>query len=164
MSRLPKLSEARQMCRLRALRVQRARERCGQAQIELDQAAQAVSERQRAIDRRRGEIDALNQAVVNQLAPELPRWSTVVAAQRERLADLLERDEFALIEDEHHLEQMQERLQQARADVTRALAREDAVRGLAEETARARAHERERRSEVDLEDQGRPQAASRSAA
>jgi hypothetical protein len=157
---LPKRHEAQQLCTLRALRVQRAREGVAQAQVEVDRAAAAVVQRQHEIERARRAIEQLKHAVVTSLAPVLPRWSHITTAQQERLADRLEREEYALIDDEHALEQAQEKLQEARAALTRALAREDAVRGLANETRRAHARERERRAERDSEDQGRPAQAS----
>lgn len=152
---LPAVSEAQQLLRLRTLRVQRARERCGAAQAEVERTAHAVRQRQRQIEHVQREIETLARDVVHALAPRMPRWSGVVAAQRERLADRLERDEYALISDEHALEQAQEGLQQARAALTRALAREDAVRGLKDEARRAQALAREQRVERELEDQGR---------
>jgi len=153
---LPKRHEAQQLCKLRALRVQRAREGVVQAQVEVDRAAEAVKDRQRKVERLRRSIEQLQQAVVTSLAPTLPRWSSIAGAQREKLTDRLERDEYALIGDERNLEAAQEKLQAARAEVTRALAREDAVRGLANETKRAHAMQREQRAEREIEDQGRP--------
>jgi hypothetical protein len=152
---LPHPHEARQLHRLRTLRVERARQRCGEAQTEVESAEQAVRERQRRIEHSQREIEALSHAIVNRLAPRLPRWAGVAGAQKEQLADRLEREEYALVNDEHELEQAQERLQQARAELTRALAREDAVRGLAHETKRAHLQAREQRVERELEDQGR---------
>jgi hypothetical protein len=101
----------------------------------------------------------LADAVVTTLAPSLPRWSGMVSATRERMADRLERDEFALTEEEHLLEQAQEHAQQAGAELTRALAREDAVRGLAQQARKAVLHAREQRVELEIEDQGRRPAA-----
>lgn len=152
---LPHPREAKQLHRLRTLRVERAREQCGRAQAEVERAAQAVRERQGRIERGQREIEALGRAIVHQLAPRLPRWAGVAQAQKEQLAERLEREEYALVNDEHELEQAQERLQQARAELTRALAREDAVRGLAHETRRAHLQAREQRAERELEDQGR---------
>lgn len=160
MVRLPEPRDAQQLCRLRALRVQRARERVNLARVELDRAAAAVKQRQHQIATAKGAIAALADAVVTTLAPALPRWSTVTSAQRERLIEHLEREEFALAGDEQKLEEAQERLQEARAGLTRALGREGAVRDLYDETLRARAADRERRTERELEDQGRPLAAS----
>ena len=152
---LPHPREATQLQRLRTLRVERSRERCAQAQAEVERAAQAVRERRRRIERGQREIEALGRAMVHQLAPRLPRWAGIAGAQKEQLAERLEREEYALVDDEHQLEQAQERLQQARAELTRALAREDAVRGLAHETRRAHLQAREQRAERELEDQGR---------
>jgi hypothetical protein len=154
--RLPKPGEAQQLVRLRGLRVQRARERVAQAQAEVALAAEAVRSRQQQIERVRRSIEELQHAIVTSLAPSLPRWSGVTGAQQERLADRLERDEYALIQDERNLEAVQERLQEARAELTRALAREDVVRDLAHQARRARVSDRERRAERDLEDQSRP--------
>lgn len=151
---LPAPHEAKQLHRLRTLRVQRARERCTVAQAAVVGAADAVTERQRRIELGRRDIDALGHAVVNGFAPQLPRWAEMVIAQRDRLADRLERDEYALIADEQKLEEAKDALQQARAELTRALAREDAVRGLAHRSRQAYLAERERRGERELEDQG----------
>lgn len=153
MTRLPTPREAQQLWRLRQLRVQRARDACAAAQAAVAQAQHAVHERQRRIAQWRRQIDTLALAVVNELAPRLPRWSGIVVAQRDKLADRLEREEYALIGDEHRLEQAQEAAQQARAELTRALAREDAVQGLVQQARRALGQARERRAEVELEDQ-----------
>lgn len=150
---MPQPHEATQLFRLRTLRVQRTREQCAREQALVEQAAHAVRDRQRQIERGRRAMDALDHAVVHELAPRLPRWSSVAAAQRERLADRLERDEYALIDDERRMEEAEERLQQARAGLTRALAREDAVRGLTQQVRKAHVAERERRAERELEDQ-----------
>src|SRR5882672_3692814 len=153
---LPKPREAQQLCKLRALRVQRAREGVALAQAEAQQAADAVRQRLQQIERVRRSLDDLQHAVVTSLAPSLPRWSDVTTAQRERLADRLEREEYGLIQDERVLEAAEEKLQQARAELTRALAREDVVRDLAKQARRAQVHEREQRAERELEDQGKP--------
>ncbi|MEP7280388.1 MAG: hypothetical protein ABI696_00305 [Rubrivivax sp.] len=149
---LPSRVEAHQLLRLRSLRVQRAREGVRDAQVGVDAAAAVVFDRERRIQAARDRIDALQRAVVGPLAPRLPRWSTLAAAQREALAEQLEREEFALIDDEHALEEAHEKLQQARAVLTRALAREDAVRGVTDETWRARRRQLESRADRELED------------
>ena len=153
---LPKRHEALQLCKLRNLRVQRARDGVVQAQAAVDRAAEQVKERQRKIEHLRDSLEKLQNSMVTSLVPVLPRWASVARAQREKLADRLARDEYALTEDERALEAAQEKLQAARAEVTRALAREDAVRGLANETKRAHALRREQRAELEIEDQGRP--------
>jgi len=152
---LPKVHEARQLHRLRSLRVRRAREACTRAAAVVRQAELAVQERQLAITRCQQAMDDLAQAVVTTLAPQIPRWCGLVAAQREKLADRLERDHDALISDEHALEEAQEKAQQASAELTRALAREDAAQGLTQSARRARAHAIDRRAELEVEEQVR---------
>jgi flagellar biosynthesis chaperone FliJ len=159
MIQMPSVTEARQLHRLRTLRVQRAREQIPPAQAQVDQALAAVQLRQRQIAHLRHETQDLRDAIVTTLAPRLPRWSEVTTAQQELLADQLERAEYGLIDDEHALEAAQEKLQQARSELTRALAREDAVRGLAQEAKRCRVREREQRAEREVDDQIRPQGA-----
>jgi hypothetical protein len=149
---LPKPHEAKQLCRLRALRVQRARERCGEAHAVVERAAQAVRQRERQIDRLQRELAEFQEARTHGLAPHLPRWGAMVDAHRDRLVDRLERDESGLVDDERKLEQAQEQLQEARAELTRALARQDAVQGVADQTLRHRSALRERRSDTELED------------
>ena len=149
------IREAQQLLRLRALRVQRLRTRCAEAQVEVDEALRAVQQSQRSIESCRQDMKQLSHSLVHEQAAALPRWHGIAAAERERLADRLERLEVALIDDEEHLEAKQEALQKARAELTRALAGEDAVRSLADEARRELARAAERRGEVELEDQGR---------
>lgn len=157
MNQMPSVTEARQLHRLRSLRVQRAREQIPPAEAEVEQARKAIQERLARIDQLRHAIIELRDAIVTTLAPTLPRWSKFASAQQEHLTDRLERDEYALTSDEHALEAAQEKLQKARSELTRALAREDAVRGLAQEAKRTRLALREQRAERDLDDQIRPQ-------
>lgn len=153
--RLPHPHEARQLCRLRELRVQRSRELVARAQEQLELAIEAVRQRQEQVERLRDSIAVLRQDIVGRLAPTLPRWSQITVAQQARLDEQLERNEYELSNDEQALEQAQEKVQQARAELTRALAREDAVRGLAQQAQRAHLLERDKRAERDLDDQAR---------
>ena len=157
---LPQPHEAHQLCRLRSLRVERAQEAWARARDEVDAAARKVREQERAIERIRSAIDAHGQAIVNGLAPHLPRWAGLVTAQSERLADQLERAEYALIDDEHALEEAREALARARSALTRAQASEDAVKGLAKEAKQALALAREQRADSEVEDQGARRGAS----
>jgi hypothetical protein len=153
---LPKRHEAQQLVRLRALRVQRAREGVAKAQDDVRQVEEKIRQRQREVEATRRAVDDLQNAMVTSLVPSLPRWSTVAGAQREKLVDRLERVEYALVQEEHNLESVQEALQAARAELTRALAREDTVRDLAKQAQRAFATKREQLAERELEDLGRP--------
>ena len=150
---LPSPREAQQLVRLRTLRVQRAREACAAAAAGIAAAQQAVANRQRQIARVRAEQEALARSVAQGFDGGLARWSRLFVAQRDKLADRLERDEYALVGDERKLEEAQEADAQARAELTRALAREDAVRGLLAEARKAVALVRDQRAEVELEDQ-----------
>ena len=160
-ARMPRLHEAQQLARLRALRVQRARERIAPALAAVDQAAQAVQQRQSKIAQLRSQLSESREAVVTSLAPALPRWSAVAGAHLDRLAEQLDRNEYFLTEDDRTLEAAQEHLQQAKAELTRALAREDAVQGLAREVKRARLLERDQRAERELDEQGRANRGAR---
>lgn len=155
-ARLPQPHEAHQLCRLRGLRVQRSREQVARALQQAELALQAVRQRQMQIERLRDSIADLREAIVGTLAPSLPRWSRITAARQDHLDELLERDQYELGNEEQALEQAQEEVQQARAQLTRALAREDAVRGLAQQARRATLLERDRRVERELDDQARP--------
>lgn len=154
-SRLPKPAEAQQLVRLRTLRVQRARDACAAAAATVVAAERAVAERRRQIQRVRREQDALADAMAQGFEGGLARWSRLLVAQRDKLADRLERDEYALVGDERRLEEAQETAAQARAELTRALAREDAVRGLLGQARRAVALVRDQRAEREQEDQPR---------
>ena len=160
-ARMPRPHEAQQLARLRALRVQRARERIAPAQAAVDQAAQAVRSRQQKVVQLRDQLAGSREAVVTSLAPTLPRWSGVTHAHLEHLADQLERNEYGLTQDDRALEAAQEQLQQVRSELTRALAREDAVQGLARQVKKARLLEREQRVERELDDQARATGAAR---
>ncbi len=152
-NRLPAPREAQQLVRLRTLRVQRAREACAAAAAAIAAAQQAVADRQRQINRVRAEQDALGRSMAEGFGGGLARWSRLLVVQRDKLADRLERDEYALVGDERQLEEAQEAAAQARAELTRALAREDAVRGLLGEAQKAVALLREQRAEAEQEDQ-----------
>jgi hypothetical protein len=152
------IREAQQLLRLRALRVERLRTRCAEAQAAVAQAQRVVHERQLAIEQLRREVKALAQRLVGELAPCLPRWHEIVTAERARLLDQLERQEVGLIDDEEALEAAQERCQQARAELSRALAGQDAVQSLADTARRELARALELRAEMEVEDQGRRRA------
>jgi len=151
-ARLPTVREAQQLCRLRSLRVQRARERAAAAQADVEAAVQSLRTRQARVAELHRELALLREQIAHALAPQLPRWGAIVDAQRERIADRIEREEYAVIDDERRLEQAEEALQAARAEVTRALAREDAVQGVADASKRARRQGLERRSDAEIDD------------
>jgi ATP-dependent exoDNAse (exonuclease V) beta subunit len=150
--RLPSPRDAARLVQLRSLRVQRAREAFTAASAAVLDAEHALQDRQRSIERIRREIDALGQSVMQGFDGQLPRWSQQLVLQRDKLADRLERAEYALTGDERRLEEAQEAAAQAQAELTRALARDDAVRGLLHESRRAVDKLREQRAEREQDD------------
>ena len=141
--------EQGQWLRLRELRVQRAREQLAAADAACAAAQQAVLARQQAIEQCRAELRAHAESGVGAWAAHLPRWGNMFSVHRDRLAERLERAEYALIDDERALEQAQEARQQKRADLSRALAREGAVQTLVKAMGDARIQLREVRAELD---------------
>jgi dTDP-4-amino-4,6-dideoxygalactose transaminase len=141
--------EQGQWLRLRELRVQRAREQLAAADAACAAAQQAVLARQQAIEQCRAELRAHAESGVGAWAAHLPRWGNVFSVHRDRLAERLERAEYALIDDERALEQAQEVRQQKRADLSRAQAREGAVQTLVKAMGAERIHLREVRVELD---------------
>lgn len=154
---LPKRHEARQLLKLRALRVQRAREGVAKAQEELARVEASIRQKQQQVQRARDALEQLQVDLVTTLVSSLPRFGQMAGTHRDRLAENVERAEYDLVLEEQKLEGAQEALQAARAELTRALAREDTVRDLARQTQKVFLAQREHKAEVDLEDLGRPQ-------
>ena len=150
---LPSPQQARELQSLRTLRVRRARQRLAGAMQEVAVAKLAVERRSAAIEGSERAIGLLADAVVGPLAQHLPRWNGMVQAERARLLDRLERDEDAMIGEARKLDEVQEALEQARIGLTRAIAREDVVRDLAQQAGAASAGAAERRVEIEQADQ-----------
>lgn len=144
-----------QWLRLRALRVERARAAVRSAEQAEAVARAAVDERQRRIAQTRASMAALVQGWSGARGAALPRWNAAVSAWRESLADRLERDEYALIDDERALEEALDALQQARAGLVRAMARREAVGELLQQSRREAGRRQELRLEHEQDDQRR---------
>jgi len=143
----PPATHTAQLLRLRALRLERAHAASEAARRAHGDAAEQVMQRQQSIARARHALSTLAQAVVGHLAGTLPRWSETVQADRDRLDERLEREEYALIDDEQALEAALEAWQAARAEVARLTARHGAIDDLHRQALRHRALDRERRAE-----------------
>jgi hypothetical protein len=142
--------------RLRSLRVERARSGVMQAEIAAIVARQLVDARHQAIERSRARLSALAHAWT--AADELPRWAGAVTAHRDALADRLERDEYALIDEERSLEEALDLVQQRRTALVRATARHEAVHLLVDEQRRELRVQRERLAEREQDDEQRVNA------
>jgi len=145
-------ADARQWLRLRQLRVQRARQALAQAQAAQDQALAAIRAREASIARHRTSIVELALHWSGPGSADMPRWGRQVQAHGEALADKLERDEYALLDERQTLEQAQALVGQRRADLARAQAREDAVDATLKDQARQVRLAHEQQAELEAEE------------
>lgn len=147
-------ADARQLVALRALQLRRAQQAVAEAQEAVQRAQDAMAQRQAKVLRIRESRRQLLADIGGALAPRLPQWAACASSHRAWLDEQLEREEYALVNDERLLEQAQDRLAQrqrelARCDHRQALA--TAVRGEQRKTA---ARAQEQRQEIEREDCG----------
>lgn len=154
MSARPALSAAdgRQWLRLRQLRVQRARQALAQAQAEAAQARAAVDEREQRIAAGRVRLAELARHWGGAGSADMPRWGEQLKAHRESLAERLERDEYALLDEQEALAQAEAAVQQLRAALARAEARESAVDATLKDQHRQTLMARDREAELEAEE------------
>ncbi|KQW49647.1 hypothetical protein ASD88_25430 [Pelomonas sp. Root662] len=145
-------TDARQWLRLRQLRVQRAREALTQAQREEAQARAVVEDREARVEHGRNLIAELARQWGGAGCVGMPRWREQVVAHREALAERLERDEYALIDEQAALARAQDAVRQRRAELVRAEAREAAVDATLKDQRRQASQAREQRAELEAED------------
>lgn len=145
-------ADARQWLRLRQLRVQRARQALAQALAAEGAAQQALDHRQAHIDTGRDQLVALARHWGGAASADLPRWGDQLAAHRAALAERLERDEYALLDEQEAVDDARASVQQRRAELARAQAREDAVDATLQTQRRALLAVREQQAELDAED------------
>lgn len=149
-----RLQEARQLLQLRELRersAQRARQQARQAH---ELARQAVQARQGVVAQLRAQRHALGHAIVDAQAERLPRHAPYADARREQLDDLIERAEYALIDDEDELNVAQRRLAEADLAWRRASARVQATTSMVDEAGLELRRCRERQQESIDQDRG----------
>lgn len=149
-------ADGRQWLRLRQLRVQRARQVLAGALAEERQARVAVDERTAAVEQGRARLAELAQHWGGAGSVDMPRWVEQVQAHREALAERLERDEYALLDDRETLERAEARVRQCRGELTRAQARESAVDATLKDQRRQTLQTRDQQAELEAEDAFRP--------
>jgi hypothetical protein len=137
--------------RIRTLRVERAMRLVADARAAVDAAGAVVSQRLERVEAIRGSLDGLREAIGSALAPELPRWASLIFTRQQRLADQLERAEDKLLTARERLHGAQNALQRARAELASAQRREQVADDLARRARRKLAIERERRLEREAE-------------
>lgn len=152
MNALISTADGRQWLRLRQLRVQRAREAVSAALRDEAQARAAVADREARIDQGRDALDTLARHWGGEGCVALPRWNGQLQAHRDALAERLERDEYALIDEHAALERTQATVRQRRAELVRAEAREAAVDATLKDQRRQAAQAREQLAELEAED------------
>jgi hypothetical protein len=144
-----------QWLRLRGLRVERARSALRLAERAEAEARAAVDTRQARIAETRAGMATLAQGWAGPKGAGLPRWGEAVTAWRDALADRLERDEYALIDEERTLEEAMDATQRCRAQLVRAQARAEAVGEFVDQARRETLRVHEARAEREQEDRVR---------
>lgn len=145
-------ADACQWLRLRQLRVQRARQALAEAQAALAQAQAAVVERELRVAQGRARLQALAQHWGGPGSADMPRWGGQLQAHRDAVSERLERDEYALIDEQEALARAQADVRQRRAELARAQAREDAVEATLKDRDRQALRAREEQAELEADD------------
>jgi len=160
MTRPPAAHDLARLLRLRQLREQAAQRALADAQRERDAVLATMREREAEIERLRTRREALTAQLSGPHAGHVGRVVPYAAATREDLTDLLERAEYALIDDEDELDSAETRVAEARQAWQRAQAHRHAAETLVADARKARLREAEQR--LEREDPAvRPQELSR---
>ncbi|MCH7345075.1 hypothetical protein LZ017_16960 [Pelomonas sp. CA6] len=142
----------RQLLQLRSLQRRRAQAEAAAAAAAVDRARQALERRREKLAGLRAARQRLMAGLVGALSAQLPRWSACVGAHRAWLEEQLEREEYALINDEQVLEQAQDHLAECQRACVRGEMREALALDLGRAHARQRDHDAERRQDGERED------------
>lgn len=142
----------RQWLKLRELRVQRARHALAQAQDAERQARALVQDRERRVEAGRQQLDALARHWGGAGSVDMPRWGDQVKAHRDALAERLERDEYALLDEQEDLDKAEAAVRDRRAELARAQAREQAVDATLKDQRRLDLQARDQLAELDAEE------------
>lgn len=145
------LDDADVLRRIRTLRVERAMRLTFDARAAVDAAAAVVAQRLEQVEAIRRALDGLRETMALALAPELPRWASLIFARQQRLADQLERAEDKLLTAREKLDGAQNALQRARGELASARRREQVADDLVRGARRQMVIERERRVEREAE-------------
>ena len=144
--------DGRQWLRLRQLRVTRARVALAAAQDQECRALAVVTEREDRIAQGRMRLSALALHWGGPGSVDMPRWGQQLQAHRDAVAERLERDEYALLDEQETLEQARAVVAQRRAELARAQARETAVDATLKDQRRVLLLAREQQAELEAED------------
>lgn len=145
-------ADAWQLLQLRGLQLRRAQAAVAVALAEVAEAQRALDERSDRVNRTRSSRNRLLQDLTGRLAERLPQWSPWAGAWRARLDEQIEREAYALINDERVLEEAQDRLADCRRELARSEHREQLAQDLLREQRRQQQRDTERRQDAALED------------
>jgi len=123
--------DAKQLASLRALHMRRASALVKQAQDQCSLTDAAVRSRRKRIEAVNQEMDHLSHEAAHRFGHAMPRWIALATAERRRLIDRLEREEFALADEMVEHEEACDELNRARAALARAAARQEMTDDLA---------------------------------
>ena len=130
--------DAKQLALLRALQVRRANATVRQAQELCAQTEAAVQNRHRRIESASQAIHHHSHEAAHRFGHVMPRWIAVTTAERRRLIERLEREEFALADETVEHEQACDELERARAALARATTRQELTDDLAHQATQHR--------------------------
>lgn len=153
---MPSRVEVTQLQRLRQLRVDQARSRCQQADAALLAAQQALAQRQASIAALRAGLAGLADACCGAAFAQLPRWGETLRAHRAALADRLEREDLARLDDEDACERAAAQRDNSRRALARARGREDAMHDVVRQVRRAQAWREEQQAERERDSPAGP--------
>lgn len=146
------LETLRQLQSLRELRLSRSRLALSHA----DQAAQQAAERRRdaqaGVASLQHRLESHDQRVAHELSAQWPRWRTLAQGHRDALADLHERAEYALIDEQQSESAALRDLEVTRQSCRRAQLHAEALADLVSAAGAARLRTLERGTERDGED------------
>lgn len=144
--------ELAQLLRLRQVRVDAAQAAVNQQRAECEQAAAAVQARLLQIESDRRSVGVHAVYTVGRGADDLPRMAELFSAFRARLDDTLERNEYALVDDEETLEASEARLRERREHWMREQSRRDGVEEALQRSRRAVARHADVQAEHDTDE------------
>ena len=145
------IDDLRQLLRLRELREDAARRAHEASRVQRDEALRAVQERDALLQQQRAQRSDLSAYTAGAGASAMPRLAGYASARRDLLDDRIERNEYALIDDEEALAEAERHLQQASDAWAQARARTQAVETLGDSTRRRALRAAEQRAERELE-------------
>jgi flagellar biosynthesis chaperone FliJ len=141
------LHDARQLKRLRELRERTALNALRKAEADLQAAKRVMQERQETILRLQNERQTLAQRMVGELAADMARLANYVSALQAKLDDLLERAEYALLDDERAVAAAQAKMNLTRQAWLHAVSSHGAATTLVGDASQALRRDRDARAE-----------------